>query len=507
MADIISNDGDLNESQLSSLAQFMELTQQDKSEALGLLQRSQWNVQIAITRHFEGETADSTAETNDESPTIETRRRALPETLLNGTAPRQARVNRIIDPAPRIVPQQDTQALHQIPYMISLLFMPATLLYQVIKASLGYLSYLFPALPQLILRLLPRRPNHISTKTTESPRETARSFKVWFEKEFGKSTLPFFEDGYAQAYDQAKKDLKFLLVILFSPEHDDTCAFAQKTLLSPTVAEFMQTPQNNIILWAGSVKDSEAYELSSALGCTKFPFSALIAPTAQSITASMSVVARITGPILPSDFITILATAITQYSDNLRTLKSSRRAQQAERNLREEQNSAYEKSLAQDRERARLKREAEAKLLQEKQAIDQKAKADQKRVNDLAQWRRWKSRDIETEPGPESQDAIRISIRLPSGDKVVRRFPSATKLEDLYAFVECRDATDLGPERDELLLSKPKDFEPQYRFRLVSPFPRTVYEISKAIFVKDKLGKSGNLIVEPILEDSCSDEE
>ncbi|KAH0133016.1 hypothetical protein KCU67_g16549, partial [Aureobasidium melanogenum] len=102
-----------------------------------------------------------------------------------------------------------------------------------------------------------------------------------FEEEYNvePNTIPFFENGYAQAFDLAKRDLKYLLVILLSPEHDDTAPFVRDTLLSPQIKEFIQNHVSDMIVWAGSVQDSEAYQVANALNVTKFPFTGLIVHT------------------------------------------------------------------------------------------------------------------------------------------------------------------------------------------------------------------------------------
>ena len=65
-------------------------------------------------------------------------------------------------------------------------------------------------------------------------------------------TLPFFEGGYAQAFDLAKRDLRYLVVVLLSPEHDDNSIFVRDTLLAPEFVAFVNDPSNNVTLWAGT---------------------------------------------------------------------------------------------------------------------------------------------------------------------------------------------------------------------------------------------------------------
>ena len=56
-------------------------------------------------------------------------------------------------------------------------------------------------------------------------------------------------------------------------------------------------------------------------------------------------------------------------------------------------------------------------------------------------------------------------------------------------------------------VQEPRDFEHEYGFRLVSPMPREVYELKAGGTVKERIGRSGNLIVERIGGDESDEEE
>ena len=338
-----------------------------------------------------------------------------------------------------------------------------------------------------------------------NPRDTAARFAREFEEEYGSHSLHFFENGYAQAYDLAKKDLKFLLVVLISPEHDDTSTFIRETLLSETTVNYINDPRNNIILWAGNVQDSEAYQISSALNCSKFPFTALIAHTPHDSASSMSTIARITGILPPSAYLPRLRTAITQHSTALDRVRATRAEQQATHNLRDEQNSAYERSLAQDRERARLRREAEANELLALQEAAEKRESEERQRQQLEKWKLWRAQLMLPEPGPDERGVTRISIRMTSGERVIRKFAPSATIEELYAFVECYEILQLGQPAQSV--TEPRDFTHDYKFRLVSPMPRAVYDCDVNASVRERFGSSGNLIVESIRDEDEEDEE
>jgi FAS-associated factor 2 len=409
------------------------------------------------------------------------------------------------------VPQPESQVATQVPLVFAILFAPFNLLYSLLTKYFRFVGYLFPFVPRFWGRLTASNINAPASRRGAggrrplNPRDTAARFIREFDEEYGSHNLPFFENAYAQAFDLAKKNLQFLLVILVSPEHDETASFIRETLLSQEVVDFIRNPENNIILWAGNVQDSEAYQVSASLNCTKFPFAGLIVHTPQVSSTAMGVATRITGPTPPAQFISKLRKAMAAHSEPLNRVRAQRTEQQTTRSIRQQQDSAYERSLAQDRERARKKKEeAERKAKEEKEALERE-EAKEKYARDLEQWRKWRASSISAEPGPEQKDVVRISLRMPSADRVVRKFAADAHIEELYAFVECYDIIQSG-EVDEKV-QEPKGFEHEYKFQLVSPVPREVYELKTGGTLKERIGRSGNLIVERILDEEDEEDE
>lgn len=84
-----------------------------------------------------------------------------------------------------------------------------------------------------IARLL-SRPSITSSSSSSSssqrmdPRTAAAKFIREFETKYNSEThVPFFEGGYSQALETARRDLRFLLVVLQCDEHDDTDKFCR----------------------------------------------------------------------------------------------------------------------------------------------------------------------------------------------------------------------------------------------------------------------------------------
>nr|POE86422.1 ubx domain-containing protein 10 [Quercus suber] len=497
----------LTEDQQLALQQYTSVTDQNLDAAIPLLQKCQWNAQIAITRFFDGDadTVDPVAEAARAPPPQPSRRtEALIDTIPNRTRASQSDG---LEPAPRVVPTPTSQLTQSVPFPINLVLLPFNLAYTIFQRVFGVVGWLFPFLPRLLARFhsgRTSRPTRDAGRRPLSPRDTAARFIREFEEEYGvtNGTLPFHEGGYAQAFDVAKKDLKYLLVVLLSPEHDDTAPFVSQTLLSPEFAAFVKDPSQNIVLWAGTVQDAEAYQVSTALNVTRFPYTCLIVHTPSVSSTAMSRVSTSAGPITSQDLIAKMRTAIQQRNQDLEGIRRQRQEQQASRTLRQEQESAYERSLAQDREKARKKREEAA--IVEKAEKEQRKLAERKAedAHNLARWRRWRAQSLSSES--DAPDAVRMSIRLTSGERVIRKFPPGAEVEELYAFVECYDILDEQSEKDA---PKPEGYDHVYKFQLVSPMPREVYNVAKGGSIRARIGRSGNLIVERVGDEEEEDED
>ncbi|KAK2929444.1 hypothetical protein FoTM2_009783 [Fusarium oxysporum f. sp. vasinfectum] len=454
--------GQLSTTQQEALDQYTQVTNQEISEAIPLLRRSEWNVQIAIAKFFDGEVADPVAAAQQEIP----ERQRGTKTYKRAFLMRQFRT----DLAPRIVPQNPVT--NRTPWLLGLLLTPFSLGWRAASTLFRTLIYALSFLPASI------RPRAVTSRISTGfrgtngrrplmPRDTASRFKREFEEEYGENELPFFEGGVAQAHDQAKKDLKFMLVVLMSPEHDDTESFVKETLLAPEVVNFIKDPSNNIILWGGNVLDSEAYQVAQEYICTKFPFSALVCLTPKEGSTRMGIVKRLVGPMPPSTYLSELRAAIEKYGADLDGVRAERTAQEVTRNLRTEQDSAYER-------------------LEEKRE----------------QWIAWRATTIVPEPPTSDKSVVRVALKMPEESgigRIVRRFPQDASLEDLYAFVECCSVL---KEEGAAGAEKPGEYEHEYKFRIASILPRTVYEPSTTVTMGEKIGRSGNLIVEDISPDS-----
>ncbi|OKL64720.1 hypothetical protein UA08_01073 [Talaromyces atroroseus] len=517
-----TDNGQLSTSQQESLQTYMTVTGQEPDAAIPLLQRSQWNVQlrrpnkIAISKFFDGEGPDPLEEARAALDAPQDIRRTqnlmfddddLPPRRPPSTS---SRTGNNFQPAPRIDTQPEDQPAFRPPFILSVLFSPLNLLYRLLYSSFRLFGTLFPFLPRWLNATASsslQRTLNTSGRRALGPKDTAARFIREFEEEYGSHSLPFLENGYNMALERAHQELKFLVIVLLSPEHDDTNSWVKETLLSRQVVEYINDPSNQILVWGGNVQDSEAYQVANSLRCTKFPFASVIVHTPNAGSNAMSNIGRIPGNTSPTEFLMKLRTAISQNKEPLDRVRARRTEQQASRTLRQEQDSAYERSLAQDRERARQRREAEAERQRAEAEEAARIAAAEKRASDLQQWKQWRAQSLAVEPSADATDAIRVSIRLPSGERVIRKFRADADLEEIYAFVECYEILQAqSPQEGTATVSEPVGFEHKYGFRLVSPMPRTVYEVEAGGSVRERIGRGGNLLVEMIEEDEEEDE-
>lgn len=402
------------------------------------------------------------------------------------------------------MPTPESQLTQRLPLLVTIVLLPFNVAYSIFSRIFSTIAWAFPILPRILNRIYSTQANgsaRYAGRKPLSPRDTAARFIREFEEDYADTPglIPFQECGYAQAFDVAKRDLKYFMIILLSPEHDDTAPFARDTLLSAEFTDFLKSRQSDMIIWGGSVQDSEAYQVANAINVTKFPFIGLIVHTPSVSATAMSVIARIPGPTPASDLITRLQKAMDARTEELAQARAVRADRQAAASIRDQTDSAYERSLAADRERARQRREAAAAQEQAEREAREREAAKTSHAEKLAQWKQWRASSIPGEPSAEIKDVVRISLRLPSGERVVRRFLADADMEELYAFVECYDILQSEGKTDANR-DEPKNFVHEYSFRLVSPMPREAYDLEDGGTIGGRIGRSGNLIVERIQE-------
>nr|CAG4644200.1 EOG090X0B12 [Lepidurus arcticus] len=270
------------------------------------------------------------------------------------------------------------------------------------------------------------------------------SFISQYDATYGANHPTFYQGTYSQALSDAKKELKFLLVYLHSADHQDTGRFCRMTLTSPSVISYIN---ENMLFWGCSVTLPEGYRVSQALRENTYPFLALVVLRLN----KMTVVGRLEGYLGPEVLVQQLQALV---SDNEAFLIAARADRyngsilldfcygifyRNERNfnqsLRLEQDEAYLQSLMADREKeAKKRQEREEKEKEELQKL-QEILQEEHRKEVLIQRKRDAIDLVPSEPASENPDALKLLVRLPSGQRLERRFLRTHGLADIYHYV------------------------------------------------------------------------
>lgn len=469
--------------------------------------------------------------TNNSRPT------SLLEELSQANAASSASAEvRPINPLPATYRIQEGTTLSLIQ---TVLFFPFTLSYKVVNTLFYFLSTIFPFLPRFTGYYPANRSATHSVQKVYDPKDTAAKVIRAFEETYGEKEIKFYEGGFAQAFDEAKRELKFLLVLLQSDEHDATSTFNKQILTDPKVVEFLKQRSSSTIVWLGNVANSEGLQISESLKCTTFPFVLLLAPAPKSPRSSVVVIkslVKLEGEDSPGlnnvdSFISAIEEKMEAHMPVRATLLYDKQEREMERRLREEQDEAYQRSLEQDRERARKLKEE--KLNKELKEREQKAKEEEEaRQRELFQknrrnWRLWRIAQL----GPEydavtpvgspagnsaATRAARINIRAPDGTRIIHKFKGDQTLDDIYAFWDCHELMEeLSAEELQDLYTSPEkypkptsDYVHTYDFALVSSMPRKDIPASTTTKICEEkaIWPSGTLLVEST-EDSSDEEE
>merc|ERR1719242_2168335 len=254
-----------------------------------------------------------------------------------------------------------------------------------------------------------------------SGKEEVVQFCREFDETYGATHPPFTRLGYYQALEEAKRDLRFLLVYLHCEDHQDTDRFCREVLSSQTVIQQIQ--DLNILFWSCSVRRAEGYKVSQALRENSYPFLALMVLRQH----RMVVVARQEGLVQPEQLTNWLRNTVTEYEAFIVAARADRAERNMDREIRNQQEAEYEETLRRDQEREERGREQEERETLRRAELEKKDKIVRLKI-ELAN-------KIPEEPEASGEDVVRILIKLPGGQRLERRFLLSHSLEHIYYFV------------------------------------------------------------------------
>nr|CAH0106701.1 unnamed protein product [Daphnia galeata] len=439
-------DRELSPQNTEKLVQFQELSGiDDLDRCIGILERHNWDVETAIHDHL-GLDPREMAQTVREVPVFP---------LQNG----QPSVHRPLIPQNIHRPQPvDSVFQRTMTYFFNPFLDDNTGLFPLPNRRpygfTGWLLFLsslplrvmmvtFYQITRFVFRII--RPENRPAVT--DPTGNVISFIQEYNETFGDQHPTFYPGTYSQVLNEAKKDLKFLLVYLHCNDHQDTNKFCRQTLCNPLVMEFINS---NCLMWACSVNSLEGYRVSQALRENTYPFLAIIVQRE----FRMTVVGRIEGFIGPEALVERLRTTISDNEAFLVAARADREERSFNQALRLEQDEAYLESLRADQEKEEKKRRE--RLLEEERLkeIREIELAEERKKEEMIRRKQEAVNLIPPEPAADEAGICRILIRLPRGQKLERRFHrSIHTLRDLYYFILAHPDS---PYQFEMATSFPK---------------------------------------------------
>ncbi|XP_076457146.1 FAS-associated factor 2-like [Babylonia areolata] len=439
---------DLSHEQTEKLVQFQDLTGiEDMNRCRGILERHSWNIEAAVQDTFNEREGVPQVFAQQNSRNREMER----EPQVN-THP----VNQRVFAVPRRVQPQGL-----IQWSSYWLFFPFRFFYSTIFDIFRFFFRL--------LRPDPRR--HVT-----DPLGDVMRFISSFETKYGLTHPVFYQGTYSQALNDAKRELRFLLVYLHGDDHQDTDSFCRNTLCNSEVTNFFNS---RLLFWACNTGSPEGYRVSQALKENTYPFLGLIVLRENRMTA----VARIEGPIGPSDLVRRIEGVMRENEASLVAARAEREERQFNQTLRQEQDAAYLESLRADQEKERKRKEERDRQEAERQKELHQAAEQLRLLEERERQKEELVKQIPPEPALDDPEAIRIVLKTPNGKRLERRFCKNQSSKFLYYFVFCHEEC-------------PDDFQ------IVTNFPRRVLECQPTADVPDPpslkelgLGKSEMLFI------------
>lgn len=309
----------------------------------------------------------------------------------------------------------------------------------------------------------------------------SEDFEQWFLSRYGQPTPTFSKGCFGETVKAALQEKRLLLLWFHQDESRPTEHLCREILQNELVVEMVS---RSFCLWAGDTGRFEPGQIARLLNVTVFPALVVCQPLRSAFEAQSACLEwplgtfvqplfRLTpgvqGQCISADeALAALTSATEAHNDEVqaREAQQARRTSQLaeERALREEQDREFEESLLQDQlaEVRRTEAAAEAAaaaVLEPSSAAEaapaftpapdparEEAKAAEAAAAAAAaaqaaeeEKRRERGAEIlaEKEPAPDGSSTAKLSLRLPSGERLQRTFLAEQLLHEVYEWAHC----------------------------------------------------------------------
>ncbi|XP_063698420.1 FAS-associated factor 2 [Culicoides brevitarsis] len=247
----------------------------------------------------------------------------------------------------------------------------------------------------------------------------------------------FYQGTYSQALNDAKRELKFLLILIHSEQKTESVNFCRDTLSNPEVIEYIN---HNMILWGCDVASPEGFRVSHSTNARN------VYPTMLMICLrnnKMTIVGRLEGNCTPEELLRRIRSVVQENDIYLTQQRLDRLERSLNQSIRQQQDAAYELSLKADQEKERKKQEELAKQKRIQDELEAEKQAEHQRKVDIENMKLELASTVPSEPLATDEGVVMLVFKLPSGVRLERRFLSKHSLKDICTFIFCHpDAPD-----------------------------------------------------------------
>lgn len=115
----------------------------------------------------------------------------------------------------------------------------------------------------------------------------------------------FYQGTYAQALNDAKRELKFLVVYLHSESNSEVANFCRNALSDPAVIEYIN---QRMLFWACDISSPEGYRVSHSINARSYPTMVMVGLRAN----KMIIMGRMEGDCSGAELLRRLKTVVDE---------------------------------------------------------------------------------------------------------------------------------------------------------------------------------------------------
>lgn len=232
----------------------------------------------------------------------------------------------------------------------------------------------------------------------------------------------FYQGTYAQALNDAKRELKFLFVFLHAESKTDSVQFCRDTLARPEIIEYIN---QNAIFWGCDIATPEGFRVSHSMNCRNYPNIVIVCLRNN----KMVIVGRSEGMCNGEELLRRLRSVVQENEIYLIQARADRLERSLNQSIRNQQDAAYQQSLLADQEKERKRQEELEAKRRAEQEIEEQRLAEQRRKQEIEDLKLDLASTVPSEPADTEQDVVMIMFKLPDGKRLERRFLSTHILQ------------------------------------------------------------------------------